>query len=272
MSIPFILIRTDALTYLQDLQEGKLFMRTSLYYQNMEADDLARKDHLDGSIPDSGKYFKVSLPPEIGPIRNSRFTEMNCYIKCFHQYSLSDLHRIDEHTLALEFSEETRNSLRAFGNDYAMILLGDKFIQQFKHACESKGFTCGCGSICYMNEEQYATHEAAVLQYVNDRNQGKPHPAPQPRPTLCKPDVFRAQQEYRVFLFYETEEAQEMMGKGVFILPDKENSDKAFGQPYVLNVGSLKEISLIVPISSILDNPLYIRVSEDGTIAIAPVT
>lgn len=271
MSIPFILIRTDKLEYLQDLQAGNVFMRTSLYYQNMEDEDLARKDYLDGSIPASDKYFRVELPSDLGPCQNSRFTEMNCYIKSFHQYNSSDIRQIDEKTLACEFSEETRTSLREFGNDYAMIILGQVFVQRFELACAQNELENGSGSICYMNDEQYASHEKAVLQYVYDRHRGKQHLAPQPRPALCKPDVFRAQQEFRVFLFYQSEEASKITGHSPLILPEKEDIDKAFGQPYVLDIGSLADISLIVPIASILNNPLYIRLLENGNIGIVPI-
>ncbi len=247
-------------------------MRTSLYYQNMEKEDLARKDYLDGSIPDSGKILKIVLPSEMEPVKEGRFTERNCYIKSFHQYIRPDLQRIDERTWTLMFSEETRNSLREFGNDYAMIILGNKFIEQFEMACKREGLKCDFGSVCYMNEEQYAAHEAVVLQCLFDRLQGKLYQSPQPRPALCKPDTFRAQQEYRVLLYYESEEAQKIMEKSAVILPDKSDVDKVFGQPYTLNVGSLKEISLIVPISSILDNPVYINFSEDGKVKISAVT
>ncbi len=268
MAVPLVLLRTDELQYLQDLQAGNLFMLTSMHYQDLETSDPARKDYLDGSIPVSGKYFNVIPPPEVGPIQNPRLSEINCYIKCFHQYKLPDLQQIDKYTIACKFSDDTCKSIRAFGNDYAMVVLGTQLIHQFAEACEKNGLEHGYGSVCYLNDEEYKMHERNVSQYLHDRIRGIASPAPQPRPALCKPAMFSSQQEYRLFLFYQSQAYQKIAGKMPILIPNKQDVDELIRQPYILNIGSLKEVSMIVPIDTLLNNPLYIRLLGDGKMQI----
>lgn len=269
MSAPLVLLRTDRLLYLEKLQKGKLFMFTSMHYQNMETQDMARKDYLDGSIPDSGKYLKVTPPPEVGPIQNPHFTEINCYIKCFHQYMPSDLQQIDQRTVACKFSDETCKSIRSFGNDYAMIVLGPQFVQQFENACEQNGLAHGYGSVCYMTDEQYEKYENELVQGIHDRMLGKAYSVPQPRPALCKPAVFCSQQEFRFYLFHQSQAYQQIAGKTQVLIPNKEDVNKLIDQPYILDVGSLEEISMIIPTDALLKNPLYIHLLNDGKIQIS---
>lgn len=267
MPVPFILIRTDKLEYLQSFQEGNLFMRSCMYYQNMEQNDAARKDYLDGSIPATDRFFRVELPAKDGPIMNARFTELTCYIKSFHQYYEEDICQIDERTLYCEFSEQTKESIRSFGNEYAMIILGKDLFERFAKVCCSKKLEYGAGSVHYMNDKQYTEHEEAVLHYVYDMLSGIPHKPPDPRPALCKPHCFRPQQEFRFYLSYEAPEYKEFEKKPTYV--SKNYAQNVFCQSYTLQLGSLTDISVIVPVSTILDNPIRLEIMNDRTIRIA---
>lgn len=266
MDIPFILIRTDKLEFLQSFQSGEFFMRSSMYYQNMEQEDAARKDYLDGSIPATDRFFHVELPAEDGPVMNGHFTELPCYIKSFHQFFEADVRVVDKNTLSCDFSEQTKKSIREFGSEYAMIILGKSLFERFSKACCSEQLEHGAGTVCYMSDAQYAQHEEAVLHYVYDALQGIPHKPPHPRPALCKPLCFQAQQEYRFYLIHETPKYKELAERLQYC--SKEDIKTVFDEPYILQLGSLTDISAIVPISSILDNSIRLIIQPDGTVQI----
>lgn len=271
MAEPLFLIRTDKLEYLNDLQNGNLFMQTCVHYQCLESEDIARKDAYDGSIMTSNQHFNVIPPMEVGAIRNARFTEANCFIKSFHQYSADSVKRLPNHILAFEFSAETKKSMRSFGNEYAMILPGPEFINRFKAACKARGYKCGAGSVCYMTSEQYAESETAIVQWLMSKQHDKCFALPQISPALCKPERFSAQQEYRIYLQYESREYQQLILKAQQTSATMQEFLDVIHQPLVFNMGSLEDISLIVPIDIILNNPIYLHILDDGKVEIEVV-
>ena len=84
------MIRVDGKEYLERLQKGEFFMRSSLYYQGLDGKDTARSDPFDGAIPATGNSGFPFSQLGISDIRNPRIMMGNTFIKCFFYYNKVD--------------------------------------------------------------------------------------------------------------------------------------------------------------------------------------
>ena len=84
------LIRFDNRKWLEKLQEGQLYMRPSIFYQQLEDDGEVRSDPYDGSIPLADEKRIMERISGKDTFRE-RIVLFNRYVKCFYHCSKENL-------------------------------------------------------------------------------------------------------------------------------------------------------------------------------------
>lgn len=240
------LIRVDQKEYLVRLQEGEFFMRSSLYYQMLDGDDTARSDPFDGSIPASDfKSFPFSQFG-ISDISNSRIILGHTFIKSFFYCDKTDYRRIQEGIYLLSLSTAARKALEDFSAPYALIIFSpSQFVEQVSSVCERQKLKLWYDEVEYLTDEQLHERKIALLTGSSRKN-----------PCFYKSTAFQNQQEFRfcVQVPYKHISGPKVSHDIEYFIIDF----KAKEETYKLNIGSLKNISCILPVPEILNYPVVV--------------
>ena len=84
------MIRADEKEYLERLQSGEFYMRSSLYYQALDSTDTARSDPYDGAIPAPNPTGFPFSKLGISNISHPRIMMLHTFVKCFFHYNKTD--------------------------------------------------------------------------------------------------------------------------------------------------------------------------------------
>ena len=81
------IVRFSQKEYLEELQQGHLFMRNIAYYQQYDKTDTVRSDQFDGSLP-SFEYIPHPYEDKVIP-SSGHFMRFNSFITAFFITSIS---------------------------------------------------------------------------------------------------------------------------------------------------------------------------------------
>jgi len=171
---------------------------------------------------------------------------------------------VNETTYEFSFSIDAQRSLAEFNTDYAIIIVAPFFLNRFFDACERSRMVGNAGTVHYLSDDEYAAHELAILNAIMDRRNGVDAELPSPLPMFCKPQEFRHQQEYRLCLNYKSEKYLSFMGRSAAQCADKEDYNQLAAETYTMDIGSIADISCIVPVSQVLNYPIRVVLRPDG--------
>ena len=232
----FPLIRFDDRQWLIKLQNGEFFMRNSLYYQKIEAEDLARSDPYDGSIPfpDTNSVMKEITGKET---KNERIVLLNRFIKCFYHCTDADFTYIGGNIWKLQLSKEAMQEVSNFKVDSAMIIFNPSaFINQVLKECNINSKRMWYGDVKYLDDKDY--HQ--IIQTLEEE------PSECYKIPFYKRMKFKNQKEFRFcihhpFVHYDRE--------STWIDIPKEVVDKS----YSLQIGAIED-SCVMNINTLFHN------------------
>lgn len=222
------LIRFDNQEWLEELQNGDFYMRNSLYYQRLEADDQARYDPFDGGIPfpDVNGVMKSLSGQEIS---NERLMLLDRFIKCFYHCTAEDFTYIGGNFWKLKLSERTMKMVAAFKCDSAMLILSPvDFIEQIKNVCIKKQKQMWYGDVEYCNG---ATYVDAVRELLENPSQAYKVP-------FYKDERFSDQKEFRICIQHPFVSQDDK--RGWMDLPAS-----LAEKPYSFDIGPIKDTCII---------------------------
>lgn len=183
----FPVIRFAKKEYLEDLQNGKLFMRNVVYYQRLESVDTARSDPFDGAIPAPGLIPRcLQGDPRISDLNleTTRIMTFNTYVSCFFGI---EAHQIDS-SGHIVLSNDVANELSKFSCENALIIDLNKFAERLGSTMLSSQTNLNFGHIKYLTNEEYEFELSRLTHFS---------PTSQPIEFL-KRDIFSNQQEFRI--------------------------------------------------------------------------
>ena len=234
------LIRFDNKQWLELFQKGSFFARTFLYYQNLETDDVVRSDVYDGSIPFPDKNGVIEAITG-RKTSNQKLVIMNRFIKSFFRCNESNFSFTPSGLLKLSFSKETKEEIRKFGTDSAMIIASpSELIKQVKFAADAKGERIWYGDVKYLNVQGYNEIIKSLFERSFDPN----------NIPFLKRIEFSLQQEYRICIERGFDSINDEM---LWTEIDKGTVD----QTYTIEVGPLKN-TCIVSINNLIEHGLLI--------------
>lgn len=244
------MIRVDQKEYLERLQEGEFFMRSSLYYQTLDHKDAARSDPYDGTIPSDNLTGLPFSELGIAGITNSRIMIGHTFIKCFFYYNKTDCHQLQNGVYLLTMKADARNALSNFSSSYALIILKpSEFVEQVSRACHKEEVNLRYSEVEYLTSEELDQRSVEFLT-----GQSKTHPV------FYKNEFFRSQQEFRfcVQVPYKHISEPKILNGIEYQMINLEAKDET----YTLHIGSLKSISCILPMSEMLNYPVVVDTSK----------
>lgn len=240
------MIRIDGKEYLERLQEGEFFMRSNLYYQSLDGKDAARSDPYDGAIPATKLAGFPFAEFGISGITNPRIMMGHTFVKCFFYYRRTDCHQIQDGVYILTMKTDTRKALAEFISSHALIILNpSQLVEQVNQECEKRALKLWYGEVEYLTDEELRKRKIGLLTRSCRKN-----------PCFYKSADYQEQQEFRFCVrvpYKHISEVKTLNGIEYFTI-DLEAKDET----YTLNIGSLKNISCILPISEILNYPVLV--------------
>ena len=224
------IVRFSQKEYLEELQQGHLFMRNIAYYQQYDKTDTVRSDQFDGSLP-SFEYIPHPYEDKVIP-SSGHFMRFNSFITCFFHYQ----HIYNDFLIIPPASVQ---DLKLLNCSYALVVNTDRFIDALQsHYNES---TTVYGDVSY-SENQL---RAELAKYI-----------PPAHPThidhlfeFIKRDSFKNQQEFRVCIMKDTPAVklfEEGLSKPIAQLSEKHMSILT-NSTLTLDIGSIKDFSQIIP-------------------------
>lgn len=248
----FPIIRFDEQCYLEKLQTGSLYMRNLFCYQ-VEESDASRYDKFDGAIP-------IEVRSELmnnHSIDNFRIMKLQCYIKCFFQFLYDDLHQDDNGEYRLIIKEKSKHWIKSLNVKYGMVLNTKMFLERFYAKCDKINLRCGAGQVKYMSSDAYNNYLMKLSSTIKELSNNKSKDLKSidlPRPEFCKKEILAMQQELRICV-YDNDFNQKLINSyaPISYIPE-DDSQKIFSRPYSLEIGSLEDISVIIPIEDIFKN------------------
>ena len=224
------LLRVDEKKYLERLQEGEFFMRSSLYYQMMDEKDIARSDPFDGAIP-AADFTGFPLSQfGISDISNARIMLGNTFIKSFFHYDNNDCCQIQESIYCLRLSTCARKALLNFSASYALILISpSQLVEQVKSVCENQKLKLWYDEVEYLTDKQLYERKIGLATGKCRKN-----------PCFYKSIDFQAQQEYRfcVQVPYKHMSHPQVLNNVEYFNIYEEAKEET----YTLSIGSIKNI------------------------------
>lgn len=152
----FPLIRFDDKIWLEKMQSGELYMRSSLYYQRIENDDVARGDPYDGSIP-FPEMNRVAAAISGKTVNNGRLVLFDRFIKCFYHCTESDFSHFGGNLWKLKLSEKAMDTMNGFKTNSAMLIFNPSaFIDQVLNMCSKEQKRAWYGDVQYVVEDDYS--------------------------------------------------------------------------------------------------------------------
>lgn len=244
------MIRVDDKEYLERLQKGEFFMRSSLYYQGLDGKDTARSDPFDGAIPATGNNGFPFSQLGFSDIRNPRIMMGNTFIKCFFRYNKMNCGKLQEGIYILCLTTDVRKALSDFASSYALIILSPaQFVEQVSKACEKEGLALYCSDAEYRTPEELQQIGADFIMGRSKRH-----------PSFYKRTSFQNQQEFRFCVRLPYKHISEVKtSNGIeYQLIDS----KAKEETYTLKIGSLENISCIMPVLEMLSYPVIVDTNK----------
>lgn len=232
------LIRFDNKIWLEKLQNGEFYTRTSFYYQSIEENDLARSDPFDGSIPYPNKdeIMKKLTGKET---RNGRIVLPDRFIKCFYCCDSEDFEEVNNRIIKLKLSKESMETIKEFNTDSAMIIFNpSEFINQIKKECYKMKKRLWYGHVKYCEETQYSE---LLLSFPMDDSEINKLP-------FYKSKKFAHQKEYRFSIEHSI---GVKFGNKIWTEIPSSINDLSF----TLNIGSL-ENACIISVDNLLEKGL----------------
>lgn len=246
------LIRFDNRHWLELLQAGDFFMRTSLYYQRLEDVDLARRDPYDGSIPfpDKSGVIKKLTGKET---ENQRLMLLNRYVKCFYRCDETNFQYIGGSIWKVIFSDESIQEIKNFKVDSAMILFSpSQFVDQVKRACDQKQERVWVGNVAYLSGEDMQRKREQLFENPEIRNEIP----------FIKRSQFANQKEFRICVQHPFTKIE--TDKGILDIQESEKDE-----PYSVPIGKIED-TCIISIENLIKNGIlfdsdtsHYYVSED---------
>ena len=240
------MIRVDDKEYLERLQEGEFFMRSSLYYQTLDGKDTARSDPYDGAIPSGNPTGFLFSKLGISGIRNPRIMMGHTFVKCFFYYGKTDCHQIQDGVYILSMTADARKALSAFTSSHVLLILNpSQLVEQVDQACKKQALKLWYSDAEYLTPEELAQREVEFIT-----GQSTVHPV------FCKNKDFQSQQEFRfcVKMPYKHISESKFLNGIEYQMIDSEAKDET----YTLDIGSIKNISCILPMSEMLKYPVVV--------------
>lgn len=233
------LVRFSKKEYLEQLQSGRLFMRNIMYYQDLEETDTARSDVYDGSIPFP---FIPKVANHLEKITNPRILMPMKYVSCFFKYnSIGD-------TGQLHISQESKKEIIKFGCEYALIIDTNKFIKRLNDLVRSKEPTLNYGDVFYYTDDDYQKEIDRIMS----------RSLPSQAIEFFKREKYKVQQEFRVSLNYQSPIFGEIFKNPVNDI-SAEKALKFRETTYTLDIGSIKEFSMLITAQDVLDEKVYMN-------------
>ena len=244
------MIRVDGKEYLERLRRGEFFMRSSLYYQTLDSKDTARSDPYDGAIPAPKLTGSSFSELGISNFRNPRIMIGHTFIKCFFYYDKTDCRQIQDGVYLLSMTADTKKALSEFSSLYALIILKpSQLVEQVSLTCQKEALKF------WYSEVEYLTSEALEQRRIEFlTGQSKIHTV------FYKNIDFQSQQEFRfcVQVPYKHISKSKNLNGIEYQMIDLEAKEETF----TLNIGSLKNISCILPVSEMLNYPILVDVNN----------
>lgn len=232
----FPLIRFENKNWLENLQNGEFFMRTNLYYQIIEINDLARGDQFDGALPfpDECHVFESTTG---NSVLNPRLVEPNIFIKCFYHCSLDDFIQVNNYLWKLSLSDNAKKEMQRFHSDSALLIFSPcKFIEQVNKAFCSKNEPVYYSDVTYLSDEQYSEITGSIIL----------NPEKRKLLSFYKHERFSGQKEFRICVRHLLDS---IIDCGQFL----DIPQNAICQSYKWNIGKIED-SCIVSIANLFSN------------------
>ncbi len=243
------MLRVDKKEYLERLQAGEFFMRSSLYYQGLDYKDSARSDIFDGCIPAKVEDFPYS---EFGISKpeNSRLMIGNTFLKSFFIYKENDCHIIQENVYLLTISDDAKNALSNFSEEHVIMIMSPcELVEKVNNICEKESLKLWYSEVEYLDYKEMNKRKIEFLTGKSMKN-----------PVFYKDVEFKYQQEFRFCIKYPY--------KNISIIKNKHGIDyqiisqNALYETHTINIGNISNISIIVPLSKILKYPVIVDMNE----------
>ena len=225
-------------------------MRSSLYYQALDSKDTARSDPYDGAIPATKPTGSSFSKLGISHIRNPRIMMGHTFIKCFFYYDKTDCHQIQDGFYLLSMTADARKALSEFSSLYALIILKpSQLVEQVSLTCQKEALKLWYSEVEYLTSEEL---EQRRIEFLT--GQSMIHPV------FYKNIDFQSQQEFRfcVQVPYKHISEPKKLNEIEYQIIDL----KATEETFTLNIGSLKNISCILPVSEMLNYPIVVDVNN----------
>lgn len=232
------IVRISQKEYLEDLQNGKLFMRNIHYYQRLESEDLARSDPFDGAIPAPGIIPQVlhesSSVSEIN-LQTARITTFNTYVSCFFGIEPRQIDSSGRIILLPAIA----NELRRFNCEDAIIIDLNCFARRLEKIVEAEQPNLNYGHITYLSEQDYGIEMSNLTHGMLTS---------QPMEFL-KRNIFANQQEFRISCRRNDILYQELCslcppGNAIDVSPEMA---KRIGDSHItIDIGPIQEFSKII--------------------------
>lgn len=245
------IVRISEKKHLEDLQNGKLFMRNVQYYQQLESEDLARSDPFDGAIPAIGVIPKVlegnPVTSQLNP-ETSKFTYINTYVSCFFGIRW---HQVDS-SGRITLSPSIVNKLREFICKDAIIIELNRLTKRLQRVMEQEQPSLIYGHVEYLTNQDYDVELTNLIKNM-----------PPSRPfEFLKRDSFAQQQEFRISCRYNDDIYQKLCVSESQD-PARHLSHEMLKQiadsSITIDIGSIQEFSKIIKLSDLLEGRIGIR-------------
>jgi len=201
MNFTFPLVRFSKKHYLQELQQGSMYMRNACYYRAMESEcgNTVQGDQLESKLPYySGNYFqKILSKNNISSddiIGNWSLMAANNFICCMYAFNESNIINRGENWITLGINRR-QNDIKKFGEHALVICDVDRFIQSFG----TTTIDCSYKQQGYVEYHDLYDHDIADVitgKYIAHLASTDPQKAIQ-RPEFIKNINYEYQQEYR---------------------------------------------------------------------------
>lgn len=240
------LIRFDDKKWLEELQQGKLFLRNALYYQYLESKDAARSDVYDGSIP--AQLSKVVIDGK--ELSNGRFMNIKAFIKSFTCCDESDfiVGSKDDRYRLLSLSNETKAAIQGFNTNSALIIMSpSRFIEQIHNAAIKNNESAICQRVEYLSDSELQKKEESIFLEKGKEDMRNRFFEAVP---FLKRQQFQKQKEFRVCISHEIEGFD-------YNVPIQYFEKRLCDATYTLDLGEPVD-AFMVPIKTILtDGVIY---------------
>ncbi len=226
--LPIILVAKDE--YLNQLRSGKVYLKNSIYYQQLEEDE-QRGDKFDSAIPSD----LFSFPN----VSNGRLTTLLTYIKSFFQYKPENTKMLSETQMGLYTPKGSIGALKKFSKttegNALLIWNTNEFVGRFVKQCNKFKIKCFFDSVEYIDDVRFANYKSVPFPDISKRNL-----------IFTKQKYFSPQQEFRIAVSFNTgEQPDNAIGVNVM-----ESID--------VSMEGIEDISEIVSLQEIIDEPYIV--------------